>query len=60
MILVAPATSGHRRVSFSTGAAWSARAGNTEMAAEPGYVAVHPRRLLPITDADYVLGDGQH
>jgi glycosyltransferase involved in cell wall biosynthesis len=36
---------------------WS---GNTEMAAEPGYVGVRPARFLPITDADYVLGDGQH
>lgn len=36
---------------------WS---GNTEMAAEPGYVPVRAARFLPITDADYVLGDGQH
>ena len=36
---------------------WS---GNTEMAAEPGYVGVAPARLVPISDADYVLGDGQH
>ena len=36
---------------------WS---GNTEMAAEPGYIGVAPARLVPISDADYVLGDGQH
>lgn len=35
---------------------WS---GNTEMAAEPGYIGVRPARLVPITDADYVLGEGQ-
>jgi glycosyltransferase involved in cell wall biosynthesis len=35
---------------------WS---GNTEMGAEPGYIGVRPARLVPITDRDYVLGEGQ-
>ncbi|MBX9700356.1 MAG: glycosyltransferase, partial [Acetobacteraceae bacterium] len=36
---------------------WS---GNTEMGAEPGYIGVPASRLLPISDDDYVLGEGQH
>lgn len=35
---------------------WS---GNADMAPEPLYFGVRPARLVPITDADYVLGEGQ-